>query len=158
MKNLEELERKYKELGKEIERLKEEQNIGRLKKGKQYYTCYGDGSVESVMDNYSNSDDRRYTLGNYFKTKEEAREVVEKIKIYTELKRLAERLNNGEKIDWKNISQMKYSIEYQHERKELCIFGNTVYQKQGSVYCLEGRFKDIAIKEIGKDRLKKLFE
>ena len=113
MENLADLERKYEELGKEIERLKEQQNGGRVK-GERYYYLYSDGDADNTIDTFDKTDSRRFELGNYFKTEEEAKKVVEKIQIYTELKRLAERLNNGQKINWDNSNQLKYPIKYNH--------------------------------------------
>ena len=111
-----------------------------------------------VTETFTQYDTARFNMGNYFKTEKEAEKVAEKIKIYVELKRLAERLNNGREINWNDNNQSKYYIEYYPSSQTIVFDRSYSYQKQGVIYCLDREFKDIAIKEIGKDRLKKLFE
>ena len=158
MENLQELERKYEELGKEIERLKKQQNNGRVEEYEDYYYINDDGDVYDDEENYMNTDDNRYKLGNYFKTEEEAEKTIEKIQIYMELKRLAKRLNNGREIDWGNRGQSKYYIYFDYRYKSFYInnYFDTCYL--GQIYCLDENFLDKAKQEIGEDRLKKLFE
>lgn len=82
----------------------------------------------------------------------------EKQKIYIQLKNLAERLNNGEKFDWDDIDEDKYYIYYGYVNKELRKEYNNVRMNQGTIYCLDEDFLEIALKEIGEENLLKLFE
>ena len=157
MSNLQELKQKYKELGEEIERL-EKKKRWRAKPGETYYfigsylldvwCCNSDGSKNDTLC---------YELGNYFKTKEEAQEVADKIKTYIELKQLAEELNGDEEIDWKDKNQNKYYIFYSYTHDRLLQDNWKTIQYQGTIYCLDKNFKEKAIEKIGEERLKKLF-
>ncbi len=96
--------------------------------------------------------------GLIFLTKEARNKMLEKQEIYLKLKNLAERLNNGEKIDQNNIDKDKYYIYYDYANEELKEECNNVCRNQGTIYCLDENFLDIAKKEIGKENLLKLFE
>ena len=159
----EELERDLEELGTQINELEEKEitKSGKRWRGvKDRFYWYIEGDCE-VYDEYETDDDydnERYETGNYFRTKEEAKKVVEKIKIYTRLKDLALRLNKGEKIDWDNSTSAKWSIGLSNSNNALqCCY---VYKGQdvGQIYCLDSNFFDIAKREIGEENLKKLFE
>lgn len=129
----------------------------RAEKGEIYY-CIGDeGEIYIPCEDFCNYNTNRYEIGNYFKTGEEAEKVVEKMKIYTRLKDLALRLNDGEEIDWKNYKQAKYDIYYDHESEDLGYYNAWSYEKIGQIYCLDENFLDIAKLEIGKENLIKLF-
>lgn len=51
----------------------------RGKKGDKYFTIMGDGKVTDWIENETRFDDFRYNLGNYFKTEEEALEVLDSV-------------------------------------------------------------------------------
>ena len=97
-------------------------------------------------------------MGNYFKTEEQAKEYLKKIKIYMQLKDLALRLNNGEKIDWNNEDQIKYFIYYKYNDNEIYQDVWRTIQELGQIYCLNETFLNIAKNEIGEDNLKLLFK
>ena len=111
----------------------------------------------STMETSDELDRASYKIGNYFRTEEEAKRAVEKIKIYTQLKDLALRLNKGKKIDWDNSAQTKWHIYYNHE-DGLTTIDSYSYQEIGQIYCLDKNFLNITIKEIGEKNLIKLFE
>lgn len=164
---LKELEEKYEKLLEELEaQMKElkqnciEEDCKRLrtKKNELYWFISSDGIIGSSHEENDSVDEIRYRIGNYFKTREEAKEAVKKMKIYTRLKDLALKLNNGEKIDWENTKQAKYFIGCDNSCKK--IYTNYIYYNKymGQIYCLDENFLDIAKQEIGKENLKKLFE
>lgn len=100
-------------------------------------------------DTYIHSE--RYNTYSTFKTREEAEQEAEKILIRRQLEDIARRLNKGEEIDWYDREQSKHCIE---------LFFNDIitnfyfdYKTQGTVYCLDENFKDVAIQEIGEGRL-----
>ena len=145
-----EIEKKIKELEIKVR--------WRAREGEKYYYFCGHGEICADRDGPYKIDTGRYNLGNYFKTEEEAENVVEKIKIYTQLKDLALRLNRGKKMDWNNSAQSKWCII-------LGFFNNTfgcscIYTRPeiGQIYCLDGNFLKEAKREIGEENLKKLFE
>lgn len=97
----------------------------------------------------------KISIGNCFRTQEEA-EKHKRILINTQkLKDLAERLNNGQDIDWGNSCQLKYFIKLD---KGLCLDGKWVGRHQGTIYCLDKKFLDKAIEEIGRENLIELIE
>lgn len=93
----------------------------------------------------------RFKNYNCFKTKEEAEQEAEKILIRRKLEDIAKKLNKGRNIDWES-----------HEYKfHLLIFNDFISQEvcqnikyQGTVYCIDENFKDVAIEKIGEERLK----
>ena len=159
MNNLEELKKKYEELGKEIERL-EKGKINKRWRAKiieDYYYIDSFGHIYKEIEENEKRDDFRYKTRNYFKTKEQAQEHLDNINTYYDLMDLAEELNNGERIDWNNERQ-KYYIYYFAVGEELRCHGTSVYKDLGQIYCLNKNFLDIALEKIGKDRLEKLFK
>lgn len=156
-KRLQELEKKYKELGEEIERLKNEGKVWKPKNGELYYHLTGSANFDNDTWNEHPVDKSRDSIGNCFKTEKEAISVLEKIKIYTELKRLAEEINTVP-IDWENRNQNKYYIEYNNFAKELN-YGCVGYTKYiGTIHSTNSNFLKIAKERIGEDRLLKLFK
>lgn len=93
----------------------------------------------------------RYKTYNCFETKVQAEAEAEKILVRRQLEDIARRLNKGRTIDWES-----------HEYKfHLLIINDVISQEvcqdikyQGTVYCLDGNFKDVAIEKIGEERLK----
>ena len=156
MNKLQELEKKYKELGEEIERLKNEGKVWKPKEDEKFYYFYGGGELSSALfdEDYEN---RHWTFGNCFKTEAEAEAMVEKIKIYTELKRLAEEIKT-EPIDWKKSTQKKHRIFYDWDEEKILTDNNNDFQMMGTIYSTNKDFLKIAKERIGEDRLLKLFK
>lgn len=156
---LEETKNKCAEIEKKIEKLeKQESEVRwRAREGATYYLICGDGDINVSWDTRDDFDTKRYELGNYFQTEKEAEKAVEKTKIYTQLKDLALRLNNGREICWNDFKQAKYCISRDVEY-ELVGTPAYCYQEIGQIYCLDSNFFDIAKREIGEENLKKLFE
>ena len=169
MNEIEKLKEKQEELKKEIEKLgtqikgleEQEKKCKRWRasrNGKYWHiTPSASAIVNYTIEINDDQDNRSYETGNYFRTEEEAEKVVEKIKIYTQLKDLALRLNQGRKVDWNSSVQAKWHIYYDHN-DSLTTIGNYRYQDLGQIYCLDKNFLEIAKQEIGEDNLKKLFE
>ena len=101
----------------------------------------------------SNIDQCKYNFYNCFQTREQAKAEAEKILVRRMLENIARRLNRGEKINWNNCGQSKYAIDLY--LNDIYPQGAYAYKSQGTVYCLDKSFKDVAIKEIGEERLKK---
>lgn len=160
MSNLEELKNKYEELGKEIERLEKEKRCKRWRaeEEKEYFYIEESGYINGVMEFFDKVDDFNYKTRNYFKTEEEAQKHLDKINTYYELMDLTEELNNGEKIDWNNTNQAKYSISFDVSIGILKQVNCRYYKGLGEIHCLNEKFLDIAIDRIGEDRLESLFK
>lgn len=156
---LEETKNRCAEIEKKIEELeKQESEVRwRAKEGGNFYFSTGYGEIRTDCDGHHKLDTDRYSLGNYFETKKEAENVVEKIKIYTQLKDLAFRLNKGVNVNWRD-ARNKYSISYDTSTGKMVSYWNTRLQEIGQIYCLDSDFLDIAKQEIGEENLRKLFE
>lgn len=157
---LEETKNKCAEIEKKIEKL-EKQEIEarwRAKEGGNFYFSTGYGEIRTDCDGHHKLDTDRYSLGNYFETKKEAEKAVEKIKIYTQLRDVALKLNHDEEIDWENTTQTKYYICYDNSLKKL--YSDCVWTRRelGQIYCLSIKFLNMALLEIGEENLRKLFE
>lgn len=121
-------------------------------KGEMFYYLNSYNIAISETWDASCSDAEHYNIYNCFKTREQAEQEAEKILIRRQLEDIARRLNKGQEIDWYNSEQSKYCIE---------LYCNNIitnfylaHKTQGTVYCLDKNFKDVVIKEIGKERLK----
>lgn len=157
----EKLERDIEKLGTQIKGLEEQEKKckrWRPQEDKDYWYIDSIYEIYKEFDRNDDYDNARYEIGNYFRLKEEAEKVVEKIKIYTQLKDLALRLNQGRKVDWNSSVQAKWHIYYDHNDSLITTIGNHSYQDLGQIYCLDKNFLEIAKQEIGEDNLKKLFE
>lgn len=164
MDNLEELKKQISELQSKVAKLENESK--EEKKGKRWRAKMNDtyfyvndfGDVDSCHESNYDEDNYSYKTRNYFKTVGKATEYKEIINTYYDLMDLAEELNNGEKIDWNDNQQCKYTIFYDFEDNFLKRTNAYVCKEFGQIYCLDGDFVEKAIEKIGEDRLKKLFK
>ena len=99
--------------------------------------------------------DEHYHCFNCFKTEEEAQAEAEKILVRRMLEDIARRLNKGEKPDWIKCYQKKYYLGYNQINSKITLECRTTIIAQGTVFCLDDKFLNVAIQEIGEDRLKK---
>lgn len=111
---------------------------------------------QDYIDNFIN-------CGLAFATKEARDRAEFKMKIETQLKNIAERLNAGRNIDWKNALPHKYFIYYiqnkENQSEEKILLGyDFKFKRQGAIYCLDENFLDVAKKEIGELNLIKYFK
>jgi NAD-dependent dihydropyrimidine dehydrogenase PreA subunit len=127
----------------------------RAKEDEEYYYIDTDGCAFRGCDRYTESEYYKYNIGNYFQTKQQAERYKEKQLIRQELEDLAMELNI-EPIDWENAQQSKFCVTY-------CPTSNFeldshTWIKDINIYCTNENFLDEALKRIGEDRLKILFE
>lgn len=138
---------------------KPKNKVWKPEENEKYYYSYSDGSIEqdtyhdSNVDTYVHED--RYAIGNCFKTREEAEFAVERQKVITELKRYAME-HNEEDIDWNDDFQEKYCLYYNHTEREISIISKLIMQT-AEIYFSSKSTAQAAIKEIGKERLKKYY-
>lgn len=119
----------------------------------EYYYVNQVSATSRAVNNEFYIDAALYRAYNCFRTKKEAELEAEKILVRRQLEDIARRLNKGKEIDWYDSEQSKYCIE---------LYCNNIltnfylaHKTQGTVYCLDKNFKDVAIQEIGEERLKK---
>lgn len=122
--------------------------------GDEYY--FVTSALEVWNDTNYNicTDIRRAGAHNCFRTAEEAKEEAEKILVRRMLEDIARRLNKGEKPDWIKRYQKKYHLGYDQINSTITLECRTTIIAQGTVFCLDKSFRDIAIQEIGEERLK----
>ena len=117
-----------------------------------YYVCDDGYTHNAVFMSKCLNDTSRYYWHNCFKTAGQAAAEAEKILVRRMLEDIARRLNKSQKLDWTKY-QGKYFIELCHG-EDLSIDRCTICKRQGTVYCLDETFLDVAIREIGEERLK----
>lgn len=153
------LEEKIKEIEKQLEELKgqlteaDKEDKYKRKRNSRYYYLNSCGAIYNVFDNEIALDNFRYSIGNFFETSEEVKIYQKKLIIEQELRDIAMELNKGEKIDWNNDEQEKYYLEYDFSIDSINCTFYTYIKIQGTIYCLNENFKNVAIEKIGKERL-----
>ena len=130
------------------------------KDGEKYWYVTNSNQISQIdftsERSYKREDDyQRCLTYNCFQTREQAEAEAEKILVRRQLEDIARRLNKGEKIDWKNSTQYKYSFYLDDKINKIDWCRECRCTVQGSVYCLDINFYNVAIQEIGEERLKK---
>lgn len=135
----------------------ENSNYGRWKPAKNevYYMICLNGKTNASCYNDDELNQSILKFYNCFKNKEEAEQEAEKILVRRMLENIARRLNGDTRVDWLDACQPKYYLVYNflyfNSGQEV---RHTYTRKtQSTVYCLDPNFINIAIKEIGKERL-----
>ena len=122
---------------------------------KQYWFVNSRGqSVSTFFEIAKANDMKRLETFNCFKTVEEAEAEAEKILVRRMLEDIAKRLNRGKEFDWDNLHQCKYYF-FIWSDGELAQDATRRRLSQGTIYCLDQDFLDVAKSEIGEERLKK---
>ncbi len=100
-------------------------------------------------------DEKLYKVYNCFQTREQAEAEAEKILVRRMLEGIARKLNKGEEINYEDNTQCKYCLTYNiiKDRIETNPDFNCIHI--GVVYCLSMKLYNVAIQEIGEERLKK---
>lgn len=154
MENLSEKERE--QLMKIIKKSNgSKRNIWKPEYDEWYFYVSGYGIVGSNVWINDCIDNGYYEIGNCFKTEEEAKFALEKLKVETELRRFAEE-NNEYEIDWENDAQEKWFMYYNCDMKKIDIIYNTVL-KTHCIYFSSKKIAKQAIDYIGEERLKKYY-
>lgn len=119
-----------------------------------YYVSYVSEVLKDVNDEID-VDAKRYKAYNCFRTKKQAELEAEKILVRRQLEDIARRLNKGRKIDWSDTNQRKYHIYISMLNNHLLWGQDILVKTEGTVYCLDMNFYNVAIQEIGQERLTK---
>ena len=123
------------------------------KKGKRYYFLDSFNIAGCKTWDADYSDAEHYNIYNCFKTYEQAEAEAENVLVSRMLEDIARRLNKGKEFDWSDEDQNKYFILLNYWQGVIVL--ETAWKKkfQGVIYCLDNKFLDVAIKEIGEGRL-----
>lgn len=127
-------------------------NIWKPEYDEWYFYVSGYGIVGSNVWINDYIDNGYYEIGNCFKTEEEAKFALEKLKVETELRRFAEE-NNEYEIDWENDAQEKWFIYY---CDKICLY-QTYITMRNDVYFSSKKIAKRAVDYIGEERLKKYY-
>lgn len=124
-------------------------------KGKTFYFLNSQNAAISETWDADWADDRHYHIYNCFKTREQAETEAEKILVRRMLEDIARRLNKGKKINWNDNRQCKCYLRYNIIEDKVDIDFDFNAVRIGVTYCLNIKFLETAIQEIGEKRLKK---
>lgn len=131
-----------------FEELPEEYKRWRAEDEQEYFFIDGEGFVRGTGECFFSSDDRRYELGNYFKTNEEAGKALDWLKALTILRDDTK----GFKPNWGEISQTKYRVAYRHINGQLYVDWSTEIQ-HGTIYFASREDAEASIKAHKKEWL-----
>lgn len=123
-------------------------------KNEKYFIVDAEG-VMSCRNMDSTVLKAHFNFYNCFQTREQAEAEAEKILVRRMLEDIARRLNKGEKINWKNRNIFKYLISYSPLEDKILLNEISTFKQEGTVYCLSPSFLNVAIQEIGEERLKR---
>ena len=119
-----------------------------------YYTVKLSGTYIWVDDDI---DDFNYSIGNCFKTKEEAEFALKRLKVITEMRRYIVEHDDVE-LDWSNSTQEKCILIYNYPLKLISVDSfNLIQGIETSLYASSREIMKNMIKEIGEDRIKKYY-
>ena len=140
-----------------IEKMLEQCEYSRLKPKRHDIFYYLNEYSEVERSDFCDDEVDRYLYEtfNCFRTKEQAEQEAEKILVRRMLEDIARRLNKDKTINWRlTTNQVKYYI-FLGAGDELSYNGTYINKVQGTIYCLDENFLNVAIQEIGEERLKK---
>lgn len=124
------------------------------KENEEFYFVDCDGDIrEGMFDMSTDLDVGKYNVYNCFGSKYEAEQELEKLLIRRQLENIARTLNNNI-FGFDPDRSYKYYLYMDDHRKTICLGSNVGVTTQGVVYCLDENFKDVAIEQIGEQRLK----
>lgn len=136
------------------EEKKSEPKIWKPEYGDWYWYISSDGQVDNCEWVNGPIDRGRYSMGNCFKTKEEAEFAREKQKVKTKLQRFADEHNDPEKLEWDGINP-HYTIRYDIGDEALVRSSNYVVKNINDIYFTSEDIVKNAVDYIGAERILK---
>jgi hypothetical protein len=151
LKELEEVKQKIADIEKKIEEKKMETGRWKPEEGDTYWfvTLYGQ-AAHDIWDNEL-IDNKRYEIGDLFKTKEEAEFAIEKLKVIAELKEYEEPKDR----EWDGVN-LHYYFYYNCGMKEIGIACNYSFKSE-HIYFESKEKAEQAIDSIDEKRIKKYY-
>ena len=129
----------------ELEELaKEEQEFPQA--GDMYWYIDNDGEVMEMEWQGNEYDQGRLSIGNVFKTKEEAEFAAEKLRVETELRKFSRPFKYG---DW------NFEILWNNHENNTELDWSGYVVRQSVIYFESGEIAEKAIEAVGKERIKK---
>lgn len=133
---------------------KSEPKIWKPEYGEWYWFIGTDGQISNCEWANDRIDRGRYSMGNCFKTKEEATFAREKQKIKIELQRFADEHNDSDKEKWDGINP-HYTIRYDIGDEALVRSSNHVVENINDIYFTSEDIVKNAVDYIGAKRIMK---
>lgn len=122
-----------------------------------YYFLAGDGTPTAKHNLDDGNVEKFISIGNCFKTGEETKHMVEKLKVIKELRDFALE-NNDKNVDWRDKCTGKYFITYDFYDEEISIASYTFRNfLPFAIYFTSKEIAQKAIKTIGEYRIKKYY-
>ena len=136
---------------------KPKSKVWKPEKTDMYFAMSGYGEITPCWSEMNDFDTARYSIGNCFKTEEEAEFAFERLKVIAEMKRYIAEHDDVE-LDWKNYEQNKWYILYYYDTDNIgtdyCGYTQFV---DNYLYASSEKVLKYMIKEIGEDRIKKYY-
>lgn len=160
MTTIQEVEQNISSIKEELNKLEEKlktlkSRVGRQipEKGDVYYFILASGTIYENKWANDSCDQRRFSVHNCFKTKEEAQKEIDRRLTKAKLNEIANRLNDGQVIDWDSAIQRKYYLNSDSGALNLCF--SLIDKIEGTTYCLSEYFLEVVVDEIGEECLVK---
>ena len=122
-----------------------------------YYIMSNDTTIDYFAWRGDATDEAHYTIGNCFKTREEAEFALERLKVIAEMKRyIAE--HDDVKLDWNDCEQSKYYLVYNHYTVFIdCLSSSAIQSVERGLCASKGSILSDMLGKIGEDRIKKYY-
>ena len=120
-------------------------------KGQEYY-CIVHGAVCKYTWDTDPTDDIMFSQHDCY-TKENADIALSILQAKAELQNIATELNDGRVIDWGDEEQFKFDIYFNHQLNYF-LQSNSKECQYSCIYCIEHRFKEVALERMGEEKLK----
>lgn len=101
-----------------LEELPEEYERWRAEQHGRYYFIGGGGAVYDDQELYHPVDNNHYSIGNYFKTDEDAQKASDWLKAFAILRDDTK----GFKPDWEDSSQLRWGVEYNYDTNRFSVY------------------------------------
>ena len=137
-----------------VEKAKRAKKIWKPEYGDWYWYIGSDGQVDNCEWVNGPIDYGRYSIGNCFRTKEEATFVREKQKIKTELQRYADEHNDPNKIEWDG-ENVHCNIGYSVDKDDLDTAFAFNIRRIDDIYFTSEEIAEDAANRIGTKRIMK---
>lgn len=122
----------------------------------EYYLIRWNGDI-NFTTNSGSSDSSAMAFGNCFQTEEQAKFMIEKLKVIHELEKFAYE-NNEKEIDWNDVNQTKYYLSMCQSDKIIDVFFTYKWcYTPFNIYFTSKEIAEKAIKTVGKERIKKYY-
>jgi len=96
--------------------------------------------------------------GKCFRTEEDAVRARNRSYANRELEVLADELNGRVDIDWEDLDQEKFFIEYNYAIKCFEYYSTGGHWRGETTYCLDYNFLEVALEKLGENKLRLILE